>query len=167
MKNLSKKFQSLPKLTTNSTIPFSSEGEFSMHELIEFLLSETGPAKLKVSSFSISEVATRMFLNCMENGLITELQCVLDLSVKRHKLGLLYFASNIGTVISLIKCHAKIILIENENWHVTVIGSANLQVNDKIEAGVIFTGAEPFNFFSDKFEKWFNSGMKIDANEFK
>jgi len=166
MNNLSNKFNGIQKITRDVTFPFVSEGEFSMHELLEFLLEKTGPAKVSITSFSITEAAVRSFLYLMETGIILHLECLFDLSVKRHKLGLLNFANNIATSIALAKCHAKLILIENDNWSVSVIGSANFQVNDKIEAGVISTRPEFLQFFRDRFTCWFLKGLLISKDEF-
>lgn len=166
MKNLSNKFEGIQEIRQNDTIPFTSEGEFSMHELLEFLLQRTGPAKVRITSFSITEAAVRSFLHLMEIGIILHLECLFDLSVKRHKLGLLNFAANIATSIALAKCHAKLILIENDNWSVSVIGSANFQVNDKIEAGVISTRPEFLQFYRERFNCWFWKGLLISKDEF-
>jgi len=166
MRNLSNKFAGIREIRQNETIPFTSEGEFSMHELLEYLLLKTGPAKVRITSFSITEAAVRSFLHLMETGVILSLECLFDLSVKRHKLGLLNFANNIATSIALTKCHAKLILIENSDWKISVAGSANFQVNDKIEAGVISTCPEFLTFYLDRFSIWFTKGILISKDEF-
>jgi hypothetical protein len=166
MKNLSNKFGGIQEITWNVTFPFVSEGEFSMHELMEFLLEKTGPASVRVTSFSITEAAVRSFLHLMETGVIRHLDCLFDLSVKRHKLGLLYFVNNVASSIALAKCHAKLILIENREWKVSVVGSANFQVNDKIEAGVISTRPEFLQFYWSRFTLWFLKGILITQDEF-
>jgi len=166
MKNLSDKFSGIQEITRDVTFPFASEGEFSMHELMEFLLEKTGPATVRVTSFSITEAAVRSFLHLMETGVILRLECLFDLSVKRHKLGLLYFVNNVASSIALAKCHAKLILIENRDWKISVVGSANFQVNDKIEAGVISTRPEFLQFYWSRFTLWFLKGISITRDEF-
>jgi len=166
MKNLLKKFQELPELQQNKTIPFASSGNFSMHELMEYLLEKTGSANVRVSSFSISEVAIRSFFNLMEKETIHSLRCLFDISVKRHKLGLLFFVNNIGSTIAISKNHAKLILIENNNWKVVIVGSANLQVNDKNEAGIISTDADFYRFYDETFNNWFLKALTISPDEF-
>lgn len=166
MKNLSNKFGDIQEIKQNVTFPFASEGRFSMHELLEFLLMKTGPANVRITSFSITEVAIRSFLNLMETGIILKLECLFDISVKRHKLGLLYFVNNVASSIALTKCHAKLILIENDKWRISVIGSANFQVNDKIEAGVISTSPGFLEFYRNRFTSWFLKGILISKDEF-
>jgi hypothetical protein len=166
MKGFSNKFSNFPRIEQNTTFPFASEGEFSMHELMEFLVLKTGPAKMRITSFSITEAAVRSFLHLMETGVILRLECLFDLSVKRHKLGLLYFVNNVASSIALAKCHAKLILIENREWKISVIGSANFQVNDKIEAGVISTRPEFLEFYWNRFSLWFFKGILVSKDEF-
>jgi hypothetical protein len=166
MKSCSNKFSGIQPVEPEKIFPFFSEGTYSMHELLEFLLQKTGPATVRVMSFSITEVAIRTFLNLMENGNIKKLECIFDLTVKRHRLGLLYFMNNVVSAISLTKNHAKLILIQNKNWKITVVGSANFNVNDKIEAGVISTQPDFFNFYNERFNLWFNQGILVSKDEF-
>lgn len=166
MKNLLQKLPFLANLKINSVYPFVSEAEFSMHDVFEELLKITGRAEVKVSSFSISETALRCFYRLFQEGVITEMQCLLGISVKRHKLGLLFFANNTGIEVSLVKNHAKLIFIKNENWSIVIVGSANLQENDKNETGIICTGYDIYQFFENNFSNWFNKGLKVTANEF-
>lgn len=167
MKNLSKKFRTIEPIQQNKTIPFASAGDFSMHELLEWLLQTTGPAAVHISSFSISEVAIRSFFRLMESNTILQLECLFDLSVKRHKLGLLHFANNIASSIAISKNHAKFILLKNENWQLVVMGTANFQVNDKNEVGIISTDPVLFKFYTQIFSDWFTKGMKITSDEFE
>lgn len=161
------KFSQFEGFCQDKIMPYYSEGEFSMHQLLEYVLSETGPAEVMLTSFSITEVAVRTFLNLTEEKKITGLQCIFDFSVKQHKAGLLFFASNITANIALAKCHAKLILIHNEKWRVAVVSSANLQINDKIEAGIIATTQEIFNFYYPKFIRSFDNSLKITPDDFK
>jgi hypothetical protein len=150
----------------NIVVPYYSESEFSMHELLERLVEMTGPAEVKVSSFSITEVAIRTFLRLIDNHLIIGLRCIFDRSVKMHHIGLHLFALNVTTGIALTKNHAKIILIQNEQWKITVISSANLNVNDKIEAGMITGNPEIFDFYHLKFEDTFEKSIILDSDDY-
>lgn len=166
MKKFSNKFAELGNIEPDSVLAYVSENSFSMHELFAHLLETTGPANVRIMSFSITEVAIRTFLNLIDSGKIQKLQCILDLSVKRYRLALLNFMNNVVTEISLIKNHAKLILIENEQWKVAVVSSANFNVNDKIEAGVILTKPLLFSVYDKHFVRWFNQGLKIQKDEF-
>jgi hypothetical protein len=148
------------------TIPYFSDGEFSMHQLIEHVIEQTGPAKMALSSFSITEVAVRTFQRLIENKQIQSLACLFDFTVRRHKLGLLFFANNIVTKIAIAKCHAKVIVIYNAKYYVTIISSANLNINDKLEAGIISTDREIFDKTFTQLKKSIDKAMQISKDEF-
>lgn len=154
------------KLVKGEDLPYTSDGEFSTHEVIVQLLKQTGPAAVRVSSFSVTEMAIRSFLNLQESGLITELKCLFDFNVKRHRLGLLFFASNVVSQIRLTKVHAKLVFIRNEEWSVVVITSANLNINDKKEVGMVITSKELFDFYSNHFNDWFHEALPVSPDEF-
>jgi len=166
MKNYSNKFDKLQNLEANVTFPYVSEGEFSQHQLLEFLLTHTDAAQVQIASFSITEVAIRSFLNLIEKKYINNLTCIFDLSVRRHRLGLLYFMNNVVNSIALTKNHSKLILIKNLHWEITVVSSANFNVNDKIEAGVISTEKRFYDFYLKQFNNWFNKEILVTRDEF-
>ncbi len=149
-----------------NNIPYFSTGEFSMHELIEHLLEQTGPAKVVLSSFSITEVAIRTFQRLMEKRTIQSMACLFDFTVRRHKLGLLFFASNVISRIAITKCHAKIVLIYNGKHYITIVSSANLNINDKIEAGIISTDTKIFDFYYNHLIAEIATGLQINEHGF-
>lgn len=150
------------QVNQDSIIPFFSEGKWSMHELLIYLLNISGPSKVWLSTFSISETAIRAFSFLIENKLILELHCLFDHTIKRHKLDLLYFASNIASTIKLCSNHSKIILIENDHWKITVVGSANMTPNVRKEAGVIFTQAHVFYQYKNYLVKALEEGTPVN-----
>lgn len=165
-KSLKKIHQAVSAFKDSSVIPVASNGDWSMHELLEYLLGISGPAKVWISSFSITEVAIRTFLNLQETGQITNLSCLFDFTVKRHKTGLLFFANNVVSDITISKCHAKLILIENADCTIAVVGSANFNINDKKEVAVIHFKRWFFDFYLNVLKDWMQSGLKITADEF-
>lgn len=94
------------------------------------------------------------------------MKCLFDLSVKRYRLGLLFFASNVINQIGMTNIHAKMAFIENENWKVVVITSANLNINDKKEAGVIISMPWHYQYMLEMYEKWFDESLKVSPDEF-
>jgi hypothetical protein len=165
-KHLQKIHEAFSKFTGNKIIPVSSDGDWSMHQLLEYLLRVSGPASVWISSFSITETAIRSFLQLQEKGLIQELHCLFDFTVKRHKIGLLFFLHNVVTDVVVTKCHAKLILIENENYTIAVVGSANFNINDKKEVAIIHFEKWFFDFYLDILKDWMETGMKIQPDEF-
>ena len=136
----------LGELKPGEDIHFASRSAWSMHDLLFYLLEQTGPAKVTLATWAISEQAVRMLLQGLEAGVILGLQALLDRRVRIRKEQVLAFAQNICSRLYLVDCHAKILLIENDQWRVSVSGSANMTKNRRIEAGVISTCPEVFTF---------------------
>jgi hypothetical protein len=70
-------------------------------------------------------------------GLILNLACLLEYKVPGHNPKSYSFANQIFDEIWLGKCHAKVVVIENESWSVVITTSANLTRNRRIESGDI------------------------------
>ncbi len=152
----------LKELEHNKIYPFISNGRWAMHDLLIYLLSLTGPATVKFSTFSIFEPAIRAISNAVEEGKITEITALFDYTVKTNKLDVLYFADNVIKNIYLLPNHSKIILINNSDWLITVIGSANMSPNPRREAGVIFTDTENYVQFGSRFNKFIKEARKYE-----
>ena len=167
MKNLLQRLPFLTNLEPGKEYFFDSTAEFSVHEIIDTIVRQYGLCELKVASFSIGETTLRILFNLAESGLVSKLSCLFDISVKRDKLGLLFFAVKTGLEVSLTKNHAKLVIISGENLKAVILTSANLQVNDKNEVGIISTNENYIEYFDQVFDKWFASGLKITANEFE
>ena len=117
-----------------------------MHEMVRMILLKTGPAKVWMTTWTITEEPMRILLDLIKTGYISELSAVLDYRIEKRKPEAFQLASNIITRIKLTKCHAKVAVIRNEEWNVTIVGSANFSKNPRIEAGVIFTDKESADF---------------------
>lgn len=119
------------------TVHYASLGEWSMNDLLFHLLSQTGPAKVYISTWSVSEDAVRQILSKIREGSITELKAVFDWRVKMRRPEAYELARFNIADIRLTTCHAKVTVIENNSWSIAIIGSANYTNNPRIEAGVI------------------------------
>lgn len=141
---------SIGTLEQGKDICFVTGGRWSAHELRAFILKQTGPARVFISTWAMSEDSSRLLLTAIETGLITELNCIFDRRLPVRKPGIMQLAQQICTRISLVDCHAKITVIQNNDWKVTIIGSANDTNNKRIEAGVLLTNPDVALFH----ERW-------------
>lgn len=141
--------------------PFFSEGRWSNHDLLIYLLGITGRAQVWISTFSISEAAIRALFDASERGLIASVRCLFDHTIPKNKLSLLFFAHNVVTDIYITANHSKIMLIENDQWKISVVSSANMTPNPRKEAGVIFTTPEVFDIYRTHLEQSMFEGVPI------
>ena len=118
-------------------ITWVTAGEWSMHQMLLALLDITGAARVMISSYAMGETPARILAGLKDDKLITELYCVLDDRVDVRNAKSLQLIKNICDGFALVSCHAKVTLIQNELWTVTVIGSANYTENKRYECGII------------------------------
>ena len=138
---------------------YFSSGHWSMHDLFNALIHKTGPARVYLSTYSLSEVAIRSLYNAFKEGLILELGCLVDIRVKRHKMGLLNFAGHLVDTITLANCHAKVLILENDAWKIAVVASNNFTVNVRYESGSIITVPGIVDFYKQCLQQAIKAGI--------
>lgn len=128
-------------------IDFMTAGNVSLHNLIELLLSKYGPCQsLYLSTWAIKEAAARSIFELKDRGLIGQLFGVFDYRIESVDYKSFQLIKPLFTRYELTKNHAKVILVEYADRRFTVLTSANMSNNPRIEAGFISTGEITFNF---------------------
>jgi len=122
---------------------FSSE--FQLYHLLEYILEQTGPAKVILTTFSVSEEFVRKLVQLQEKGLINALGIIADHRTAVKALRLTLFTNAIADDLHLGNNHAKVLLIKNKNWKVSVVTSQNQTRGNRIECGMICTDPEIYN----------------------
>jgi hypothetical protein len=129
---------------------FSTEGEWSIHDLLEELLKHFSPAKLYISTYSITEFPARRLCAFKDQQKVTELVMLLDREFEKRYPKVNQFVQSFADRVGYSAVHAKILILEMENCCVTVLGSANWTVNPRLEAGVITTDPQVADEFKSK-----------------
>ncbi len=133
------------KVDHGKTVHWVSRGDWSMHQLLYKLLEKTGPADVYISSYAFSEKPARALADMKHNGIIQKLFCVIDSRIDVRSASALAMIKNMADYHKLTTTHAKVTLIKNKNWLLTVVGSANYTTNKRYETGFICSDAEVFN----------------------
>ncbi|MCX6305512.1 MAG: hypothetical protein NT040_11140 [Bacteroidetes bacterium] len=133
-------------VSPGQSIHYVSMGDWSTHDLLFHFLSQTGPADVYFTTWAISEFAIRQLYAFVSSGLITKLSGIFDYRNGIHKPAELQFLKQITTNIKAAKCHAKVTVIQNESWGISIVTSANFTRNPRIEAGVICTDGPTAEF---------------------
>jgi hypothetical protein len=136
----------------NKTFKFFSDGAWSMHHLVQYFLEQTGPADLTICTWTLTEEPARILLNLKELGLIKSLTCLFDYRIQDRSPKSFQLIEGLADSIKLTKAHAKVAAIINDDFGVSIVGSANFSRNRRIEAGTIFTSREAALFD----HKWIN-----------
>lgn len=165
MLNKSEFYQLFPRFNYEGIIePFMHKGEWAVHEVLPILLEYIGTAEVMIATFSISEDSLRPLFFLVDAGKISKLTMLLDTTVKRHKLDMLLFASNITQNIRIESNHAKVLLIKNDKYKFGIVGSANLNQPQRVEAGFYFTAGSHFDFFENQFYNYFDTAIPYDLD---
>ena len=154
----------LDELEYHDTVGFHHKGEWAIYEAMEELVERTKPAIVKIETFNISEDFVRPLFFTYGEKKISDLKMVIDMNVKRHKLPILLFASNITDQIRMAPCHAKVLLVKNDEEQFGIVGSANANQPARYESGIIFRNERLFRFFENEFDTLYNESIPFGWN---
>lgn len=147
---LSKRKQTLqevmPCLKPGYVTLYASGGLWSMHDLLFWILDQTGPARVVSATWSITEEPATQIARRLHEGLITELHFLFDVRVRIRGEKVYSFIRHQAATCRLSACHAKAFVVENDAWSVAVVSSANFTNNPRIESGVLLVSREAAEF---------------------
>lgn len=132
---------------------------YNMHDVFADLIKLSGPAEIKIMTYSVTEFPLRILSQFLDKKIITKLDFLLDFTVSRTP-ELKQFASHFANRIRFIDTHAKLLLIKNEQLTIVHVGSANFTRNNRFEMGTIITYENQYNQFDAWFEKLFEDASK-------
>lgn len=124
------------KIQPGMVINFWTDGRIAMHDILNYLLRQAGPCNVEACTWAISEDAVNDILFRKKNGLITEFRLWIDPRVKvRNPIPLQIAIANFPVIISPV--HAKVCILANENWKISISGSLNFTSNPQPERCII------------------------------
>lgn len=119
-------------------------------DVLQWILDQTGPASVQMTSFSISEEFLRRIFFIEKAGLIKSLDIVLDFKATNKTLILWPFIAQTVENCYLASNHSKILLVSNDRWTVSVVMSQNLTRGNRFESGFISTDPDVFATLHDQ-----------------
>lgn len=119
-------------------------------DILQWILDQTGPADVQMTSFSISEEFLRRIFFIEKSGSIRSLDIVLDFKATNKTLILWPFIAQAVEHCYLSSNHSKILLVSNENWNVSVVMSQNLTRGNRFESGFVTVDPDVFNALHDQ-----------------
>ena len=126
---------------------FYSDGAFNFIQLILYLLKQTGPAHLFLTSYSISIDSLNALFRKRDSGGLLSVRFLIDNRVRSiSPKPFDFLVTSFPNAYRCCALHAKVALIWNENWKISIVGSQNATHNPKLERGVIHTIPEVFDF---------------------
>lgn len=138
---------------------FYSSGAFNLIQLLFYILKQTGPAHLFLTTYSISMESIAALHRKVESGELLSVRFLIDNRVR--SISPKPFDCLVTTFPGSYRClalHAKVALLYNEDWKITVVGSQNATHNPKLERGIIHTGSDIFDFDFKMLNDEFDNG---------
>jgi hypothetical protein len=144
-------------LNPNVNTHYYSFGNFNLVRLIMYIIKQTGPVNLSMTSYSFSSKSIQQLQNHIENEKIISFKLILDnrvrsISPKPFQIIASCFNYRCTSV------HAKIALLWNDNWKLSIVTSQNATDNPKMERGIIFADPAVFDFDLKNFNNAFLRG---------
>lgn len=136
----SKFAKEFPEIKPDHDYHIINYGTWSMHELVLYLVNRfCGPSELWVTTWSINENVVQSLVSAKTDGKITDIHFLFDYRVKKYRPGAWYLAQQHFDCV-LTSCHAKVTVIQGQNMSLTILGSANYNRNNRIEAMILMPG---------------------------
>lgn len=128
-------------------IHFYSNGCFNLVQLVLYVLNQIGPANIFLSSYSISEQSLAVLRRKLDKGVLLSARFLIDNRVRSiSPKPFSYLATAFAGHYRCCALHAKVALLWNDHWHISIVGSQNATNNPKLERGIIHTSREIFDF---------------------
>lgn len=136
---------------------FYSYGNFNLVRLILHLIKQTGPVNLFMTSYSISATSIEQLQRRIEQKQILSFRLIVDNRVRSLSPKPFQMLSSVFNY-RCTSIHAKVALLWNDAWNISIVTSQNATNNPKLERGTIFTDPEIFKFDLNALENEFNRG---------
>lgn len=127
-----------------------TKGQFSLGDLIRAVLAKIGPSDVVVSTWTTGLRDAEHARWLVDTKQMRSLRFLVDRSFvtrqPQYAQRMLHlFGAN---SIRIVNTHAKFVLLSNEDWHVVVLTSMNLNQNKRFETFDVCDDREMFGFFS-------------------
>lgn len=144
-------------LTAGKTTHYYSYGNFNLVRLMMYLIKQTGPVNAFMTSYSFSPKSIDAILNQIHNKNLLSFKLIIDNRVR--SLSPLPFQMIMESFdYKCTSIHAKVALLWNQDWKISIVTSQNATDNPKMERGTIFTDEAVFNFDFNALTNEYNRG---------
>jgi hypothetical protein len=149
--------KAIGRIEQGKTLHYYSYGNFNLVRLMMHIIKQTGPVHAFMTSYSFSQTSIEQLQKRLETGALLSFRVIVDNRVRSMS----PIPFQMLTQCFNYRCssiHAKVALLWNEQWTVSIVTSQNATDNPKMERGTIFTSKEVFEFDLKALENEFNRG---------
>jgi hypothetical protein len=149
--------KTIGKLEQGKTLHYYSYGNFNLVRLMLFVIKQTGPVHVFMTSYSFSQKSIEQLLKRMELQELLSFRVIVDNRVKSMSPKPFQMLSE-SFNYRCSSIHAKVALLWNNEWNISIVTSQNATDNPKMERGTIFTNKDVFEFDLNALENEFKRG---------
>lgn len=158
-----KKVRQLLRSLSEAPLQAYLDNRVQLFDIIEMILSETGPAEIYISTFSTSEEFLRRIYRLKRRGQLIRATMLADLKASRKTVNLYTFIANVFDEVYLSENHSKVILIQNARWQVSICTSQN-QTRAIVSSGIITTDPAVFIQLRERYAHIINTNaIQLDG----
>jgi len=132
-----------------------TKGQFSFIDIINQVLTVTGPCRLQISTWTAADADVTTVLDFVGSGTVTSARWLVDMTFQRRSPQL---ANRIRQTfgddcIRVAQNHAKFILLDNDDWQIVCRTSMNINFNPRFENFQIAHDPDLWRFHNDIFDE--------------
>jgi len=127
------KRNTIPVMGKGDVVHLWNEQKLSLHALIEELIDQCGQTVLYVATWSLSVPAMKTLIRLKAEGKIRLAYGVVDFRTRKDHPEAWDMALQYFDKLSIFPCHAKVVVLGGLDKELSIIGSANLTLNPKME----------------------------------
>ena len=149
--------KAIGQLEHSKTTHYYSYGNFNLVRLMLYIIKQTGPVHAFMTSYSFSQKSIEQIQRQIELKNLLSFKVIIDnrvrsLSPKPFQMLIQAFDYRCSSI------HAKVALLWNDKWNISIVTSQNATDNPKLERGTIFTNRSVFDFDLNALQNEFNRG---------
>ncbi len=149
--------KAIGQIEPGKTTHYYSYGNFNLVRLMLYIIKQTGPVHAFMTSYSFSQKSIEQIQRQIELKNLLSFKVIIDnrvrsLSPKPFQMLIQAFDYRCSSI------HAKVALLWNDKWKISIVTSQNATDNPKLERGTIFTDKSVFDFDLNALQNEFNRG---------
>jgi len=149
-------FKQLKSIEKGKHYTFVSFGQWSLKHVVFHIVKLIGKCDIYSTTYGLGPSSARGIVSALGSGLIKSFNFLYDNKIRTYKIEA-HDICSANFPVSLASIHAKVTILYNENYSITITGSANWSdSNDKIELTEIHTNSLLVKFHKD----WITKAMK-------